>query len=416
MSRPSEPLSVVHLSTWDNAGGSGRAAYRLHTGLKKLGVRSRMLVGRKITSDPDVRLLGGVFHRLDKWSGALVDRTGLQYLFYPSSLFLNRMKWVREADVIQIFNTHGGYLSHQALPALSSEKPVVWRLSDMWALTGHCSYAYGCDRWKIGCGECPDLEEYPALARDNTHSLFQTKNRIYERSRITVVSPSRWLLDIAKQSPLLGRFDAHWIPNGLDTAIFRPHAKPEAKERFGLDPKKRVLLFSAASVQSGRKGADHLKLALQSIAPALRGTTLFVVGEGAERIQLPASIELKTIGPISDDETLAAIYSAADLFVLPALADNLPNGVLESMACGTPSVAYAVGGVPEAVRHMETGYAAAPADPADLAGGIRLLLEDPVLRERMGKRCREVAEKEYGEDLQTQRFQSLYRQLIKDRQ
>ncbi len=408
-----KPLRVLHISTWDNAGGSGRAAYRLHKGLKKIGVDSRMLVGHKSLDDPDVRVLGGRLSRIDQFTGSLFDRAGFHYLFYPSSLFIPGMRWVREADLIQVFNTHGGYFSHKTLVPLSRSKPVVWRLSDMWAFTGHCSYSYECERWKTGCGSCPHPEEYPSLSRDTTRLLWNTKKQIYGRSRLTIVCPSKWLAGLAKQSPLLGGFDLRFIPNGLDIEVFTPTAKPEAKKKFGIDPGRKVILFSAPSIQSKRKGAGHLKEALAMIVPALKETVLFIVGEGAESFRPETPVEVKCFGNISNDAALALAYSAADLFVLPTLADNLPNGILESMACGTPVVSFAVGGVPEAVRQMETGYAASPGSTEDLAKGILLLLEDDPLRTRMGLRCREVCEREYSEGLQTGRFEKLYRELVR---
>ena len=414
MSSSDSPLKIVHISTWDNAGGSGRAAYRLHTSLKKLGVQSRMLVGRKRTLDPDVRVIGGAFHRLDKLIGGLSDRMDLQYLFYPSSFFLPWMRWVRQADLIQVFNTHGGYFGHRAFVRLSRRRPVVWRLSDMWALTGHCSYSYECERWRTGCGSCPHLEEYPQLRRDTSAALWRVKDQIYRKSRLTIVSPSRWLGELARQSPLLSRFPIHWIPNGLDTDLFHPIPKEEARRELGLSPSGRVVLFSASSVCQERKGSAFLKEALSRTRESLKGTTLLVVGEGAEAFRWDGPLPVKAIGPVEDDRRLAAVYSAADLFILPTLADNLPNGALESLACGTPVVSFAVGGVPEVVRHMETGYAAVPRDAADLGKGIRLLLDDTALRERMARQGRAVVEQEYRLDLQTRRFEQLYRDILRN--
>ncbi len=372
-----------------------------------------MLVGHKSSGDPDVRVIGGGLSRLDQFTGSLFDRAGFHYLFYPSSFFIPGMRWVKQADLIQVFNTHGGYFSHKTLVPLSRRKPVVWRLSDMWAFTGHCAYSYECERWKTGCGDCPHPQEYPSLSRDTTRLLWNAKKKLYGRSRLTIVCPSQWLAGLAKQSPLIGGFDLRLIPNGLDLDVFKPTDKPEAKKKFGIAPGRKVLLFSAPSIQSKRKGAAQLKEALAKAGPALKEAVLFIIGEGAELFRPDTPIEVKRSGKISNDASLALAYSAADLFVLPTLADNLPNGILESMACGTPAVSFAVGGVPEAVRHMETGYAASPDSSEDLARGILRLLEDDALRTRMGLRCREVCEREYSEVLQTGRFEKLYRELLR---
>lgn len=407
-------LSVLHVGAWDNAGGSGRAAYRIHTSLRRRGIRSRMLVGGKVTEDPDVALIAsGPLGRLDCLSGRVLDRLGFQYLFYPSSYLLPLRAWIREADVIQLYNTHGGYLSHTILPKLSRLRPVVWRLSDMWPITGHCAYSYECERWKSGCGECPYLADYPGLSRDTTALLWWVKDRVYRCSRLTMVAPSKWLANLAEQSPLLGRFSIHIIPNGLDTEVFRPLPKRSTRGMFDIDTRSRVIFFSAHSVLDRRKGASFLEEALSRLADrGVKDVTVLVVGAHADKWEMEGQFPVKRLGEIRDDQIMAAAYAAADLFVLPTLAENLPNGILESMACGTPVVSFNVGGVPEAVRHMETGYLAAYQDVADLAKGIQLLLDDPDLRFRMSRRCREIAEQEYSLDLQARRFVHLYHDVI----
>lgn len=407
-------LNALHISAWDNAGGAGRSAYRLHTGLRRRGIRSRMLVGWKVTGDKDVRLIRGRWlGRLDHLCGRLFDRLSLQYLFYPSSFLLPWRSWFRKADIIQLYITHGGYFSHTALTRISRLRPVVWRLSDMWSMTGHCAYSYECERWKSGCGACPYLADYPGLRRDTTALLWQIKDWIYARSRLTIVAPSKWAARLVEQSPLFNRFPVHIIPNGLDTEVFRPLPKCSTREMFDIDTRSRVIFFSAHSVSDRRKGAPFLEEALSRLADGgMKDVTVLVVGARANEWELGGQLPVKCLGEISDDQIMAAAYATADLFILPTLAENLPNGILESMACGTPVVSFNVGGVPEAVRHMETGYLAAYRDAADLAKGIQLLLDDPDLRSRMSRRCREIVEQEYSMDLQAKRFIDLYHDVI----
>jgi glycosyltransferase involved in cell wall biosynthesis len=407
-------MRVLHISTWDNLGGSGRSAYRLHTGLKALGVQSRMLVGFQCTGADDVRVIGGpVLGRLDRACGGLIDRAGLQYLGYPASLFMTRLRWVREADVIQLFNTHGGYFSHLALGRLSHFRPVVWRLSDMWAVTGHCGYSYECERWRTGCGECPHLAEYPRLPLDTTALLWRVKRRVYDRSRLTIVAPSHWMAGIARESPLLRRFPVRIIPNGVDTQLYHPVPKAAARRALGIDAGARVVLFSANAIGLARKGGAYVEDAMRRVwAEGVRDLTLLIVGEGAGAREPAVPFPTKVIGAVREERRMALAYAAADTFVLPTLAENLPNAILESMACGTPVVAFDVGGVSDAVRHLETGYLAVLGDSTDLAKGIRLLVEDTGLAEKLQVRCREVAENEYPLELQARRFVELYRDVI----
>jgi len=408
-------LTIIHVSAADNVGGSGRSAYRIHSGLRAQGHRSRMLVNYRSTTDPDV----GYLWRSLSWrvGDYLVRRAtealSLQYLFYPSSFALARHPWFREADIVQLYNTHGGYFSHSALAVLSRRKPIVWRLSDMWPMTGHCAYSYDCDRWKTGCGACPILDDEPALRTNRTALLWKMKRAVYARSRLTIVAPSRWMAATAAASPLLGRFPIHVIPNGVDTNVFAPIPRPSARDLFGIPHGDRVVLFAAVETNARRKGGHHLQAALERLGDVrLR---LLVVGSGAERWTGRTGHPVTAVSAVADDRLLAAAYSAADVFVMPTLAENLPNVALESMACGTPSIAFDVGGVPDAVRPAETGWLVPTADDGALAEALRTALTDDATRERFGRRCRAVAASEYTAELQTTRFARLYEEVLCER-
>jgi glycosyltransferase involved in cell wall biosynthesis len=374
-----------------------------------------MVVGWKATDDDDVSMIG---HRravwmLDRLCDRVLERLSLQYCFYPSSILLPRRPWFREADVIQLCNTHGGYFSHLALPALCRARPVVWRLDDMWPMTGHCIYSFDCTRWKTGCGSCPIVADYPSLRRDRTALLWRLKRRAYRRASLTLVAPSRWMAGLTRESPLLDRFPIHVIPNGLDVQVFRPIPRSSAREVLGLDPRKRVVLFGSHMASDRRKGAGLLAEALARLAPPSRkDVELLTIGRGSPGWDASIPLPVRHLGPIRDDALLATIYSAADVYVLPTLADNLPNTLIESMACGTPVVSFDVGGVAEAVRHLETGYLAKARDVEDFTRGMALLLDDPALRAAMGRRGREVVEQDYTLELQARRFLEVYREAI----
>jgi glycosyltransferase involved in cell wall biosynthesis len=372
-----------------------------------------MLVGRKVTGDDDVLPIAtpGLSAAADQFFSRALGRLSLQYLFYPSSLRLLRHPWLAEADIVQLYNTHGNYFSHTVLPLISRRIPIVWRLSDMWAMTGHCAYSFDCERWRTGCGACPILSDPPELYRDTTATLWKIKRWVYSRSALTIVAPSKWIAQLAAESPLLGRSAIHVIPNGLDTTVFVPVPKEEARRSLQIGEDEKIVLFSAESLTDRRKGGAHLQAAISRLAETEKTITVLMTGANANQINFPASVRTIVTGRIDDDRELARIYSAADVFVLPTLAENLPNGVLESMACGTPAITFDVGGCREAVRHLETGYLAKYADSEDLAHGLGLLLNDRVLRKRMSMRSREVAISEYGIELQAKRFLSLYQDL-----
>ena len=222
---------------------------------------------------------------------------------------------------------------------------------------------------------------------------------------MTIVAPSRWLERLASESPLLSRFDIRSIPNGVDLATFTPMDKGSARRALGLDPERNVVLFSAPDLEDRRKGAAVLDAAIGLLDDL--DFDLVVAGANAQRLPRRA----RALGHL-DEQRLATAYAAADLFVLPALAENLPNAALESMASGTPVVAFDVGGIPDAVRHEETGLLAPVGDAEALAAAIRRLLEDGELRARLGQTARETAEREYPAELEARRFAELYAELL----
>jgi glycosyltransferase involved in cell wall biosynthesis len=374
-----------------------------------------MLVSYRTTDDPDV----GMIWRTQFWRAAdyvaslSMDYLSLQYLLFPSSFRLRAHPWFRESNILQLYNIHGKFFSHTVLPILSKRMPVVWRLSDMWPLTGHCAYSYECERWKSGCGSCPLLHDEPRLRADRTAMLWKTKKWIFDRSRLHVVAPSHWIGELARQSPLLSRFPVHWIPNGVNTQVFKPLGRLVAREALGLSPAERIILFSAVETSDARKGSQLLSETLAHLRAKINfPCRILVVGNHASSWKEILPFPVTPIETLKDDLALSLVYSAADVLMYPALADNLPNGVLESMACGTPVVAFRVGGVSDAVRPGETGYLAPLRDTRNLAEGLGALLVDDDMRVRLSRNCRTVAEQEYGCDLQTRRFEKLYNEIV----
>jgi glycosyltransferase involved in cell wall biosynthesis len=365
-----------------------------------------MLVARKLTGDDDVRRLKRnlAWRALDRAAGEVLDRLGLQYAFYPSSFAVADDPWFQDADVVQIHNTHGNYFSLTALPYLSRRRPIVWLLHDMWAFTGHVAYAYDCERWRHGCGACPYLGEYPALPRDTTSLLWKMKRAVYARSRLTLVTPSSWLAELVRSSPLLGQFPIHHVPYGVDTEVYSPGPRAEARRRLGLPADRQIVLFVATDLAEQRKGFQFVDRALAGLENPL---LLAVAGSG----EAESAAEMRILRT-QDEWLLVDAYRAADVVLLPTLADNLPNVVIESMACAIPCVAFATGGVPDAVRHLETGYLVRPGDAFGLARGLRTLLRDSGLRVRLGAAAREAAAAEYSLARQSERYLSVYESLL----
>ncbi|PIQ86839.1 MAG: glycosyl transferase [Candidatus Omnitrophica bacterium CG11_big_fil_rev_8_21_14_0_20_45_26] len=408
-------MRILHINENDLTGGAARSGLVIHTGLKSHGVDSRMLVRIKRTHDPDVQpIVSGYRWWIDRACHFVCDHLSLQYLYCPSSFQLKDHPWVKEADIIQLFNIHGSYFSYRALPSLSHLKPVVWRLSDMWSFTGHCGYSYECERWKTGCGACPHLSAFPPLYFDTSALHWRLKKEVYAKSKMIIVTPSRWMHEKVKQSPLLSHFESCTIPNGIDIETFQAIDKLEARRKLGINAAdQKIILFSAHFIHEKRKGFSYLIKALESFEQnELSHLTLMVVGNGAKRQKKDLPCHTITMEHIDDPRQMALIYSAADIFALPTLADNLPNAVLESMACGTPVVAFDSGGIAEVVKHGETGYVVPVMDVTALAKGILTLASQNSARYQMATKCRNQIKSEFSQTTQLNRFMDLYRSIL----
>lgn len=404
-------MQVLHINQSDIGGGAAIAGYRLHQGLLAQGVDSRLLVG-SVQSGSDRVASVERNYWVEKLIGYANQRAGFNYLNHISSFEISKHDFYKDADILNFHNLHTDYFSYLALPALTKSKPAIFTLHDMWSFTGHCAYSYDCDRWKVGCGHCPYPDTYPAVSKDNTHLERQLKNWVYSRSNMTIVAPSHWLTEQAKQS-ILSQFPIHHIPYGINTEAYQPLDSEQCRTLIGIPPRKRVLMFGAANLKDSRKGGDLLLEALKNLPTALKSeTVLLTLGKGGESIAEAVGIANLNLGYVSNDRLKAVAYSAADLFIFPTRADNLPLVLQESLACGTPIVSFKVGGVPDLVRPGITGYLAAQEDAVDFCAGIVKLLDDTSLRESMSQNCRTIAVSEYSLNLQTQRYIDLYHQVL----
>jgi glycosyltransferase involved in cell wall biosynthesis len=314
-----------------------------------------------------------------------------------------------EADII---NLHWvvNFINLQELFA-RGRTPIVWTLHDMNAFTGGCHYDNRCGRYADACGVCPQLNSQTET--DLSRETWHEKQRAYAALRpsdLHIVTPSTWLKREVEASSLLGRFPVSTIPNGVDTEVFKPHDAAALRRAFDLAPDSKIVLFVAAVASSRRKGFHLLLEAVEALSSARDDLCLMSVGSSQPRIE--SGVPHIHLGHIESERLLAAIYSSADLFVIPSLQDNLPNTVLEAMACGTPVVGFDTGGIPDMVRPGETGWLAGVGDVRALREAIQRALSDDAGRTRMGRQCRAVVEKEYTLEVQTQRYMALYRKMI----
>jgi len=401
-------ILLVHSS--DAGWGGGQTVLnRLQSGLRKAGVEATILCKGK-TRDDSIAMPRAA--RLESFLKKITQRVGLNDVHCVSSFNVRKVPAYQHADIVDLHCIHSGFFSYLALPRLTKDKPTVLTLHDMWPFTGHCHNSRDCKRWKTGCGKCPYPETEPAIRRDATHLEWRLKDWTYQRSRLTVVAPSTWLAEQAKQG-ILSRFPVHLIPHGVDTEVYQPLDPERCRFALGLPPGKKVILFAVDDLTRYLKGGDLLQEALRALPSSLKAeTVLLLFGNKGEAFARTVDIPTVSLGYISGDRLKAVAYSAADIFVSPTRAEAFGLVLLESMACSTPVVSFRINGVPDLVRPGVTGYLAEPENANDLAQGIVQILEDEPLRQSLRQQCRTVAVREYSLELQVQRYIKVYEQLL----
>jgi glycosyltransferase involved in cell wall biosynthesis len=316
-------------------------------------------------------------------------------------------------DIVHCHNLHGGYFDLRALPWLSRQLPVALTLHDTWMLSGHCAYSIDCDRWKSGCGQCPYLTIYPAIRREATAYNWLRKQDIYSRSHLYVATPSRWLLEEVKQSMLAPALaDGRVIHNGVDLSHFKPVGMEEARYRLGLPTDSKIVLFVGQGTRRNLfKDYETMERALTRLAPEYPDRLLFVcLGEERKNERL-GGIEIRFIEYQSKLDMVASYYQAADLYLHAARADTFPNVVLEALACGTPVVATAIGGIPEQIEDGVTGFLTPPGDSEAMAARTAQLLRDADMRRRFAENAADSARRRFDLKKQVDAYLAWYNDI-----
>ncbi len=383
-------MKVTLINTSDAGGGAPAACMRLLHALRLQGAYARLLVQHKKTDSKAVsgivkdavsnlrarltflaeRIPFILFHERDKT---------VRFAFSPAnagtSIINNPL--VKDADILHLHWSNSGFLSISDLKELiNTGKPIIWTLHDMWTFTGGCHYSGSCQRFKNECGNCPFLRD--ASENDLSHKGWLRKAVMYAGAKnITFVACSNWLAGVAGTSSLIKEFPINAIPNPIDIEVFSPRDKIAERMKRGINTDAKIILFGAANINDKRKGIKYLVEALQLLKQSNQDTSnvevvIFGKNKHFDVTQLPFPVHQLNI--ITNENDLAAVYSMADVFVTTSLEDNLPNMVMEAMACGTPVVAFRTGGVPEMIDHLQNGYLADLASAQGIADGISEIL------------------------------------------
>lgn len=413
-------MKILHVSTSDRDGGAARAALRLHQAQRRQGLESSMLVVHRRERDAHIhvplnrrqRALQRVRHiAATEW--ARLQRSPTNQITRSISRFSSGVgDWINasDADVVNLHWVCGEMLSIEEIGRI--RKPLCWTLHDMWPFCGAEHYEDIAHPGRYAAGYRRDNRPAGDSGPDLDRSTWLRKLRAWKHQRFHLICPSQWMADCARASVLMRNQPVHTIPNCIDTSRYRPHDRMLARQMLGLKASKRYLLFSAIhSTSEVRKGYHLLRDAASMLAqqPNLRADIeLLIVGANEPGVSEDLGLPATYIGYLYDELSLSLLYAAADVLMVPSLQDNLPNTIVEALACGTPSVGFAVGGIPDLIKSGSTGFLAAAGDPVDFYRAIVAALQISDCREE----CRENAERAYSESAVVSAYSAVYSGLV----
>lgn len=425
-----KPVKVLSVCSSDAKGGAARAAYRIHQGVKDLGVDSRMFVKEKKSTDSDVILLDEFVPKdplykacdwvCNKWKNKIQQSRWNRYPerddVYMSDLrgaYLNGALRKLDYDVLHL---HWINLRFIPLKALPHNKPIVWTLHDNWPFCGICHYAFDCNAYKRQCGCCPFLHSHDF--NDLSHKVWKRKERIYKNLDLHIVSPSQWLAGYAAQSSLMGGCPIEVIPNCLDVEVFRPLKEMEISDRWVEFKKKRtskpILLYGAMNAATDkRKGFEYLLSALRLLEKKGHADDFELIVFGADETELnfDVNIPIHSVGYVYDAQELASLYNLASVTIVPSLSEVFGQTASEALSCGTPVTAFRCTGILEVIDHKLNGYLANPYEAEDLAEGILWCLENNT-DNCLGKAGREKVLREYTFEAVCGKYKDLYERVL----
>lgn len=415
-------MKVVIVNTSERVGGAAVAAGRLVKALNRFGISVNMLVRDKQSVDSNVisvntnriiRLINLFRFYWERFVIYLFNHQNRKNLFSVSITNLgndiSKHPLVRNADIIHLHWINQGFLSMQDINKLVKlGKPIIWTMHDMWPCTGICHHARECDKYQEKCGSCFFLNS--GRGQDLSTFVFKEKEQIYRKADITFVGCSNWLTNCARQSKLLYGKSIMSIPNTLDMNVFCCQDSRKARHELGLPVDKQLLLFGALNVTDDRKGVSYLIEALKNINRK-ENIELVVFGQIKEEIRETLPVPVHPMGYLVDEKKIALLYNAVDLFVTSSLEENLPNTIMEAMACGTPCVGFNIGGIPEMIDHLQNGYVARYKDVDDLSQGIKWVLDNKKY-EVLSDMCIKKVQSAYSEKVVAHKYISLYKDIL----
>lgn len=407
-------MKIVLISTFETFGGAAVACKRLMHALNKSGNNAWMFVQEKKSNVSDVFTTGGFFSKLrfiiERFYFLFYEKDkSIRFQFSPavSGLSLKKNSFVYNADIIHLHWTQFGFLSLKSLEELFQyNKPVVITLHDMWYFTGGCHYSRECTNYERSCGNCTQFLSSPS-STDLSHKIWLEKHRLFKKyqNKIQVVACSKWLASLAQSSSILKETNIHSIPNPIDIHLFKPGTVVKQE--------KKIILFAAMKISDERKGWAYLLEALNHLSKSIESNSveLLIMGQVDEKDLQNIPFNYSCTGYLSDITQIIETYQKATVFAMPSLEDNLPNTIMEAMACGTPTIGFNQGGIPEMITHLKNGYVAEYKSSEDFANGLKYVLTSDHLSD-LQKNARTHVEVHYSEEIVAQQYEAIY-QLFK---
>ena len=416
-------MRVLIINTSERMGGAAIAAHRLMDALRNNGIQAKMLVRDKQTDRVTViglkkslwQIWRFVWERILIWKANHFKKHNLFAVDIANTgTDITVLPEFKQAEIIHLHWINQGMLSLKDLrKILLSGKPVIWTMHDMWPCTGICHHARECDKYHQECQCCPYIYKGGGK-KDISNQVFKTKQELYKLAPITFITCSQWLKERASQSALLTNHSVINIPNPINTGLFKPRNKQEARERRALPTDKKLILFGSAKITDKRKGIDYFiescKILSEKYPEVVKEWGVVVYGKESEQLKPLVPFEVYPLNYISSEKELVDVYNAVDLFVTPSLEENLPNTIMEAMACGIPCVGFNVGGIPEMIDHLHNGYVADYKSAEDFANGIHWALSEGEYPSLSEAACRKVVTS-YSESAIAKKYIEVYNKI-----
>jgi glycosyltransferase involved in cell wall biosynthesis len=407
------PMRVIQVHSGDIGGGAEAVARNHHHQMCLDGMTAQLLVARKQSEDkgvdqiPFVRGPKGLL-RTARW---LERNLGLQNVYSPAFRKLDQY-FAFQPDVLHLHSLHGAesFADLAALPRLTNRYPSVMSLHDLFLMTGHCGHPLDCQRWKIGCGDCPDLTLYPAVSRDATRWNFRRRMSILNHCRLHLVVPSSWLKSQVQMSPILRHFPVTVVANPVDTSVFYPGCCQSIRGRYGISASDRTLLLIAQHLDNPYKGIGDGIAAINAVN--LPNVKAIIVGHSADEVAQRINVPSVVLPFSSDPMLLADYYRMADVLLMPSRGETFGLVAAEAMSCGVPVVCPAVGGLTDVIGGNEGGILTPPRDSAAMARAIHLLLTDEELRLQLARAGRNRAVTLFCQKRHTENCLSVYQKVV----